>query len=127
MREIKFRFYVLNTEKEVVDKQEYTLDNILSEDKAVLPKGYSYIAVESTERKDKNGDVIYEGDIVKLITSNPYWKEPRVKVGEVIYENSAFKTKSFQLDNISIGKAIENTYEIVGNIHENKELLNDKD
>lgn len=82
--------------------------------------------MQCTGLKDKNGKLIYEGDIVEAITHNPYEKH----IG-VIQFHSCY----FSLDYIKLGKygqsgisLAKNTgdlvlLKIIGNIYENPELL----
>lgn len=64
-----------------------------------------------TGLKDKNGKVIYEGDIV-------HWNE---YVGKVIFKNGLFARK-FKNVSASLVSLLLVT-EVIGNIHDNPELL----
>ena len=69
--------------------------------------------MQSTGLKDKNGVEIFEGDIG--------WDDHLEVHGQVIFENGAFK---YEWDNISEDLfEVTDDIEIVGNIHENPELL----
>lgn len=83
------------------------------------------ILMQSTGLKDKNGKLIYEGDIVNM----QHWRTPQ----EIIYINGVYcgwymkQTKKekgctgkdcLSFSSEHIGKA-----EVIGNIYENKELL----
>ncbi|HAP4420323.1 TPA: DNA-packaging protein [Enterococcus faecalis] len=71
------------------------------------------ILMQSTGLKDKNGVEIFEGDIG--------WDDHQEVHGQVIFENGAFK---YEWENISEDLfEATNDIEIVGNIHENPELL----
>jgi len=71
-----------------------------------------------TGLKDKNGDEIYEGDIVKA-TSDQYENENFV--GKVIFDEGCFLTWINKNDIRGIWG--EDDIEVVGNIFENPELL----
>lgn len=71
------------------------------------------ILMQSTGVKDKNGVEFFEGDIG--------WDAHLEVHGQVIFENGAFK---YEWDNISEDLfEVTDDIEIVGNIHENPELL----
>ena len=75
------------------------------------------VLMQSTGLKDKNGVEIFEGDIG--------WDDHQEVHGQVIFENGAFK---YEWENISedLFEATDDI-EIVGNIHENPELLEEND
>lgn len=90
--------------------------NDLSDDKWVL--------MQFTGLKDKNGREIYEGDVVKYKISA---KERFIK-GEVIFKDSAWVISGKYRDvekNEEYMRCLdeEDEMEVIGNIHENPELL----
>ena len=111
MREIKFRAWdvsekrmlsheLFNTELSFAESAE--LDFWLNND--------SYILMQYTGLKDKNGKEIYEGDIVKDGYHGKYG------IYEVKWEKIGWNFVSED------GREIE----IIGNIHENPELISNK-
>ena len=72
-----------------------------------------------TGLKDKNRKEIYEGDIVKVFT-NKKWR-----IGKIIYEHSGFTIDVTNNKELEYGRTgiIESLTEVIGNIHDNPELL----
>lgn len=79
------------------------------------------ILMQCTGLKDKNGKLIYEGDIVKFVFGNKY------KNGEVTYSQTIWSVSNAQFVNREyVGGALINLYstcEVIGNIYENPELI----
>ena len=136
MREIEFRVWD-NQEKVYLNKKDIAIDNLgnvfvfegCNDNDADLwhvrilvdPDNERYIIEQSTGLKDKNGTEIYEGDVIKVerdgIIDRVEWihggfgLEPRY--------NSPFYPR---LGNVELREKIE----VIGNIHENPELLEEK-
>lgn len=73
--------------------------------------------MQSTGLRDKNGKLIFEGDIVERKGFNP-----AIKRGVVIWdkENLCFKVKNMSL------YSLKNRSKIISNIYENPELLEEQ-
>lgn len=83
--------------------------------------------MQYTGLKDKNGKEVYEGDIIE----SPLWEaEPY----EIVFKDYAFKARDirkkimygsdlfFDIDDLLSG-CVGETFEVIGNIYENPELL----
>lgn len=94
--------------------KEYIFDSYALYELFVNDLDDSYQVEQCTGLRDKNGKLIYEGDIVR-VDSKVYYIDPLTLV--VGFHNGAFMVGDRFIDNNS------KFMEIIGNIHENPELL----
>lgn len=79
------------------------------------------IIEQYTGLKDKNGKEIYEGDIVKIEAYSRFYQVVYRKWDcSFVFENDEYE------DIVHIFKDFPDKYEVIGNIHENPELLGGK-
>lgn len=120
MREIKFKAWI------VKDRVMFFSDSLIS-DFFIWLKDWEkqkspYILMQYTGLKDKNGVEIYEGDLLRLYdnTKGNF---------EVVFRNSYIGgwvlTERSNQEWLSLGARSSQNIEIIGNIHENPELLED--
>ena len=78
--------------------------------------------MQYTAIKDKKRQEIYEGDIVKCRMSSEHHSLPHM--GEIVYVETfgAFATKNEAGETLLHNHAL-NTFEVIGNIYENPELM----
>ena len=142
MREIKFKAWdKLNKEMfnvEIMDFQERKV----YKDTVSYRKFNDIELMQYTELKDKNEKEIYEGDVVKLVHTGIEISADRLEdlkrfVGIIKYENGIFKivrtekslieSKYFEMEQKKVSEIFiySKLYdlEVIGNIFENKELL----
>ena len=91
------------------------------------------IVMQCTGLKDKNGKLIYEGDILQS-EEYPFKNEKGYNyAAEVLWDDASatFYYYTFRISNNVVGRSTGNTgelneyedWEVIGNIYENKELL----
>lgn len=127
MRELKFRAW--DTEA----KCYVELNNLRGERsiyfspydlRAIHPEVRDRVVLEQyTGLKDKNGKEIYEGDIVKFENRN--YKVVFDDYGQFCLENRSYHwlENGYSFNSVSIWNKNEILVEVIGNIHENPELI----
>ena len=105
------------------------------------------ILMQCTGLKDKNSTLIYEGDIVEVqyfgaqipLFKNEYSQQPETERFEIFchpqwlrfYAKNDNYRKTCEIHSLDLEKIRINTenknYEVIGNIYENKELLDERD
>lgn len=130
MREIKFRAWDKEGKRMIVHEQEFIplkvtsigvfkLDPCIKENRWELIEGNRFELMQHTGLKDKNGTEIYEGDIL-LYSHKAVGKLKRA----VVYKYGAFGIEGrVKGTHIMFGNILESEREVIGNIYENKDLL----
>ncbi len=92
------------------------------------------VLLQFTGLKDKNGKEIFEGDVLKFVFEpSKKHKKGIVHHHQVIWYDKKSKWSLRRTDEkgnlhiVGIGKLDIDTYEVIGNIYENPELLEDKE
>ena len=113
----------IDYENEVITTQQVYFENGLPDDRDLDNFVFEEIKLmQSTDMVDGNGNVIFEGDIVKM--SKDVYSEP------TYYEVVRHYGGAYRLESKQHGCELwlrHTDCEVVGNIYENRELLEDKE
>jgi uncharacterized phage protein (TIGR01671 family) len=106
-REIKFRAWRKN------EMVEFELGEVLCDDKLKVLEFKDLPVMQYTGLKDKNGNEIYEGDIIDASGHG----------GVMVVRYDSPYNACFCVDNILLGVIDDTDIEILGNIYENADML----
>ena len=113
MREIKFRIW---WPEEKTFSSPFDLRQLILDSDGYSDFDEDCILDQFTGLTDKNGREIYEGDILQIPLPIITWKIPENGIVEVKWMGAGFYPLSSDLSCIDGG-------EVIGNIHQNPELL----
>lgn len=123
----RLKFRVWDSEEKTYKSSDYPF--FLCDDGDVLDTHFDVrnndvVVEQCTELKDKNGKLIYEGDIVKTVLSDgsPFYHIIKWYDGKFVADYGWAYSEELE-DYCSISQEWIGKKEVVGNIHENADLL----
>lgn len=124
MREYKFRAYQTwckGTEDEYSEWSHFTIHEV----RAIEDLGPEVKIMQYIGRKDVKGKKIYEGDIARYRCDGYGWTFINCVIGYIEDEASFFAIHNDEYGNSRFYSLINSqvAYEVIGNIHQNPELL----
>lgn len=126
-REIKFRFF--SPDKRMLNDHDGWVENIGINYALELSIGYGYKIMQFTGRKDKNKKDIYEGDILKSESwgsNSSHIRKSKHSYHIVEWGACGWVAKGYNGEmEVRPDLSVKSDFEIVGNIHQNPELINE--
>lgn len=123
---LKFRFWDTKTENIITmnERLMYTGRNFNLDLGNMIYASKRFVTMQCTGLKDKNGKLIYEGDIVKVPDNWDMFGMMAGEKREVYFKEGGFRLKP-NYQGVGIGYWLEDAkeFEIIGNIYQNSELL----
>lgn len=124
MRELKFRAWGKNIKEYLsqdgVEPYAYTLKDISD---GLIYDIDGFIIEQCTGIKDKNGKEIYDGDVIREKWYDSVVHMGRDRIGEIEYFCDGFVCWFRGSAFVGLGMFPTKNIEVIGNIHENPELL----
>jgi|SaaInlLV_10m_DNA_2_1039722.scaffolds.fasta_scaffold41397_2 hypothetical protein len=81
------------------------------------------IWMQCTGLKDKNGKLIYEGDIIQPLAEASFYGDATAEYKRRVFRKFVIRIPEVYMTILPGGTIREDTIEIIGNIYENPELL----
>lgn len=123
MENLRFKFRVWNNKMQKFHIV-FSMHGIVNDTLEGYAKDDNFVLEQCTGLKDKNGKLIYEGDVVKIPDN---WDEYGFMAGEkreVYFLAGGFRLKpKYNKNDRGCWLEDNDDFEIIGNIHENSELL----